>query len=124
MLKKRDALRKAFDNFEIKKVAKYDDKKIAALMKNEDIIQNEPKIRSVVNNAQCALTLVDEVGFYSLLLSGCSFTYRTTTSVFAPQRTIATFSSCNGRYLPLEIAANATAPPGSETIRKFCQSSF
>ncbi|KNY29451.1 DNA-3-methyladenine glycosylase I [Pseudobacteroides cellulosolvens] len=53
ILKKREAFRKAFDNFDIEKIIKYDDCKMDALMQNKDIIRNRLKIQSVKQNAIC-----------------------------------------------------------------------
>ena len=53
ILKKREAFRKAFDNFDIEKIIEYDDCKIEALMQNKDIIRNRLKIQSVKQNAIC-----------------------------------------------------------------------
>ena len=52
VLKKREAFRKAFDNFNVKKVAQYDDKKIEELLKNEGIIRSRNKISAAILNAK------------------------------------------------------------------------
>src|ERR1700759_4882811 len=44
ILRKRDALRKAFDGFAPEKIARYGEKKFAALMANEGIVRNRAKI--------------------------------------------------------------------------------
>ena len=44
ILQKRENFRKAFDNFDYKKIAKYDEKKLNELMQNEGIIRNKLKI--------------------------------------------------------------------------------
>lgn len=64
VLKKRDAYRKAFDGFDPKKVALYDDTKIAELMQNEGIIRNRLKINSAVTNAKLFLDVVQEYGSF------------------------------------------------------------
>jgi DNA-3-methyladenine glycosylase I len=51
ILRKRDNYRAAFDGFNPGKVAKYDQRKIAALMKDAGIIRNQLKINSAVTNA-------------------------------------------------------------------------
>lgn len=43
VLKKREAFRKAFDNFDVKKVSEYDEEKINALLENKDIIRSRGK---------------------------------------------------------------------------------
>lgn len=68
MLKKREAFREAFDDFDYEKIAKYDDKKIKELLVNEDIIRNRNKINAVVNNAQIFLKILEEYGsFYNYI---------------------------------------------------------
>jgi 3-methyladenine DNA glycosylase Tag len=55
---------KAFSHFSIKKVAKYDDDKLAALMKDTGIVRNEGKIRSTIYNASQALQIEKEYGSF------------------------------------------------------------
>lgn len=64
ILRKRDSYRKAFDRFNPSKVAKYDDRKIAALMNNEGIIRNHLKISSAVSNAHAFLQVKREFGSF------------------------------------------------------------
>jgi len=52
VLKKREGFRRAFDHFNIQKIAAYDEIKIQKLLKDEHIIRNQLKIRATVNNAQ------------------------------------------------------------------------
>ena len=52
ILNKREDFRTAFDDFDVDKVAKYDDEKIEELMNNEKIIRHKLKITSAINNAQ------------------------------------------------------------------------
>jgi DNA-3-methyladenine glycosylase I len=64
ILRKRDNYRAAFDGFNPAKVAKYDERKIAALLKNEGIIRNRLKINSAVTNAIVFLELKREFGSF------------------------------------------------------------
>jgi DNA-3-methyladenine glycosylase I len=57
ILKKRENFRTSFDNFDIEKVAHYDENKIESLLQNEGIIRNKLKINSAVTNAQAILKL-------------------------------------------------------------------
>lgn len=57
ILNKRENFRKAYDNFVIKKVAKYDDDKIEELMNNSGIIRNSAKIDASINNARVIIEL-------------------------------------------------------------------
>ena len=68
-LNKREAFRKAYDNFDINKVCKYDDTKINELMNNKGIIRNKLKIRASINNALIFKNIVEEYGsFYNYLI--------------------------------------------------------
>jgi DNA-3-methyladenine glycosylase I len=65
ILRKRDGYRKAFDNFDVKKVARYDKGKIAKLMKDAKIVRNRLKIESAVHNAKLFLEVQKEFGSFS-----------------------------------------------------------
>jgi DNA-3-methyladenine glycosylase I len=52
VLRKREAYREAFDNFDVQKVARYDSRKIESLLRNPGIIRNRLKIASVVTNSR------------------------------------------------------------------------
>jgi DNA-3-methyladenine glycosylase I len=64
VLKKRDGFRKAFDQFDYQKIARYDEEKIAQLIKDPQIIRNQQKIRAAVNNAQRFLEVQSEYGSF------------------------------------------------------------
>ena len=51
ILHKRENFRKAFDNYDIQKIALYDEEKIMSLMSDSSIIRNQLKIRATVQNA-------------------------------------------------------------------------
>jgi DNA-3-methyladenine glycosylase I len=68
ILRKRAAYRKAFDRFDPRKVARYDEAKIAALLENEGIVRNRLKIRSAVQNAQMFLGIQKEFGSFDQYL--------------------------------------------------------
>ncbi|KRL04186.1 DNA-3-methyladenine glycosylase I [Liquorilactobacillus oeni DSM 19972] len=57
ILKRRQAIKRAFDNFEIAKVALFTDAKIETLMQNSQIIRNRRKILAITNNARVLLQL-------------------------------------------------------------------
>lgn len=68
VLNKREDFRKAYDNFEIDKICKYDDKKIKELLENEKIIRNKLKVKASINNAKIFKSIQNEYGsFYSYL---------------------------------------------------------
>jgi len=64
VLKKREGFRKAFDHFDYKKIARYNEDKIHQLLKDEGIIRNQLKIRATVNNAQRFLEVRKEFGTF------------------------------------------------------------
>ena len=64
ILKRREGYREAFDHFDAKKIARYDAKKKAALMKNPGIIRNRLKIEATVANAQAFLEVQKEHGSF------------------------------------------------------------
>ncbi len=65
VLKKRENFRKAFDNFEVKKVANYNDEKVAELLSNSGIIRSKNKILSAINNAKIFIEMQKEFGSFS-----------------------------------------------------------
>ena len=64
ILKRRENYRKAYDNFDPAKVAKYDEGKFSELMANAGIIRNRKKIESSINNARLFLEVQKEFGSF------------------------------------------------------------
>jgi len=64
ILHKRENFRKAFDNFDVTKVAAYDARKIKSLLSDAGIIRNKLKLESAVNNARQFIKLQDEFGSF------------------------------------------------------------
>src|SRR5699024_6807228 len=60
ILKKREGYRQAFAGFDVQKVARFDEEKIQQLLQNPEIIRNENKVRSAVNNAQHFIEIQEE----------------------------------------------------------------
>ena len=52
VLNKRESFRKAFDDFDLEKICKYDNNKEAELLQNSSIIRNKLKIKATINNAK------------------------------------------------------------------------
>ncbi len=65
ILQRREGYRKAFLNFDYKKVAKFSSEKIEELMQFEGIIRNRKKIESAINNAQRFIEIQKEFGSFS-----------------------------------------------------------
>ena len=70
ILNKREAFKKAYDNFDIEKIIKYDEKKIDELLKNKNLIRNKAKIKASITNSIIYNEIVKEYSsFYSYLNS-------------------------------------------------------
>jgi len=65
ILRKRENFRKAFDNFDYKKIARYNEAKIQSLLQDEGIIRNQLKVRATVTNAQAFMQIQQEFGSFS-----------------------------------------------------------
>lgn len=65
ILKKRDNYRIAFDGFDPAKVAKYDERRIEALLRNPGIIRNRLKVQAAIQNAKMFLQVQREFGNFS-----------------------------------------------------------
>lgn len=64
ILKKRENYRRAFDGFDPRKVARYDERKIRALLSDSAIVRNRLKIRGAVQNARALLAVQKEFGSF------------------------------------------------------------
>src|ERR1700720_2501787 len=67
ILRKREAFRAAFDQFDPEKIARYDSAKIDALMQNSGIIRNRAKIESTMTSARAWLKIQEAEGFSNYL---------------------------------------------------------
>jgi DNA-3-methyladenine glycosylase I len=65
ILNKRENFKKAFDDFDYKKIANYDDFKIQNLLLDTGIIRNKLKIYSAITNAQNFIKIQEEFGSFS-----------------------------------------------------------
>ena len=65
ILKKRENFKKAFDDFDVQKVATYGEDKIEELRNNEGIIRHKGKIASAINNAKIFIKIQKEYGSFS-----------------------------------------------------------
>lgn len=70
VLNKREAFRKAFDEFDLEKICSYDEKKMEALRQDTGIIRNRRKIKAAVDNARIFKKIVEEYGSFSRYLWG------------------------------------------------------
>ncbi len=70
ILAKRENFRKAFDYFDYKKIAKYNEKKIEVLMQDAGIIRNGLKIKATISNALAFMKVQQEFGSFSKYIWG------------------------------------------------------
>ena len=70
VLKKRENYRAAFANFDVEKVAKFDDEKVEELLLNPGIIRNRLKVKSAITNAQLFIEVQKEFGSFCDYLWG------------------------------------------------------
>jgi len=68
VLKKRENYRAAFDDFDLAKIARYGDRKIAELLGNAGIIRNRLKIHATIQNAKACLQVQSEFGSFDAYL--------------------------------------------------------
>lgn len=70
ILSKRENFRKAFDNFNYKKIAKYSNEKVEELMQDSGIIRNRLKVLATITNAQRFMEVQKEFGSFSKYIWG------------------------------------------------------
>ena len=68
ILKKRENFRVAFDNFDYKRIAAYNEDKIQSLLHDAGIIRNKLKVRGTVTNARLYMEIQEEFGSFSKYL--------------------------------------------------------
>lgn len=68
ILRKRENYRKALDQFNPKKIAKYGPEKVLELLQNSEIIRNRLKIVSIIQNAQAFLAIQKEFGSFDVYI--------------------------------------------------------
>jgi DNA-3-methyladenine glycosylase I len=68
ILNKRDGYRRAFDNFEARRIARYDARKIKKLLANPEIVRNRLKIAATVQNAKAFLAAQKEFGSFDVYI--------------------------------------------------------
>jgi DNA-3-methyladenine glycosylase I len=70
VLRKRENYRKAFSDFDPKKIARFDKTKVRSLLQNEGIIRNRLKVESTIRNARSFLEVQKEFGTFDAYLWG------------------------------------------------------
>jgi DNA-3-methyladenine glycosylase I len=70
ILAKRDGYRKAFANFDARKVARFDEKRVAKLLANPGIVRNRLKVSAAIQNAKALAAVQKEFGSFDAYLWG------------------------------------------------------
>ena len=70
ILRKREAFRRAFNGFDIAKVAAYDEARVARLLDDAGIVRNRAKIEAAVSNAGAFLDVAEEFGSFDAYIWG------------------------------------------------------
>jgi len=65
ILKKRENFRKAFDEFDFKKIVNYNEEKYESLLQDAGIIRNKLKIKATISNAKAFMEIQNEFGSFS-----------------------------------------------------------
>lgn len=68
VLNKREAFRRAYDQFDLEKICAYEDEKIKELMNDQTIIRNRSKIMASIHNAQIFRQIQQEFGSFQAYL--------------------------------------------------------
>jgi DNA-3-methyladenine glycosylase I len=68
IMKKRDGFRRAFDDFQPEKVARFTERRVQRLLADPGIVRNQLKIRAAVSNARAFLDLQDEFGSFDTFI--------------------------------------------------------
>jgi len=70
ILRRRESYRKAFADFDVEKVAKFDEKDVERLMQDEGIIRNRLKVNGAITNAKLFIGIQQEFGSFSNYIWG------------------------------------------------------
>ena len=70
ILRKREGYRRAFDDYDVPRIAAYSGERVAELLQDPAIVRNRQKVASVVTNAQAFLRVQDEFGSFNNYLWG------------------------------------------------------
>lgn len=70
ILNKRDGFRRAFDDFDIIKISRYDEEKCAQLLSDSNIVRNKLKIRACITNSQIFMKIQKEFGSFDAYIWG------------------------------------------------------
>ncbi len=86
VLYKRENFRAAFDQFDVNKVAQYDEAKVTELLNNPGIIRNKQKIAAAIKNARAFLTIQAQFGSFDAYICNSSTASPSSTSGKPPPK--------------------------------------
>ena len=115
ILAKRENFRKAFKGFDYNKIAKFTEKDIERLLKDEGIVRHRGKIEAAINNAKCAKVLVKEKGS----LAAFFWSYEPETKDLAKPQTASTSTASTA--LSKELKKRGWKFVGPTTVYAFMQ---
>lgn len=116
LLKKREAFRAAFDDFDVEKIARYGEEKIASLLQDAGIIRSRGKIEAAVSNAKIVLALRREFGSFC----GYLWSFSDGKVVLSPDGRPRTTSPLSDRMAE-DMKRRGMRYAGSVTIHSFLQ---
>jgi DNA-3-methyladenine glycosylase I len=114
ILRKRDNFRRAFNDFEPEKIARYPKRKIESLMKDAGIVRNRAKIEGAVSSARAWLKIMEN-GPASLIFCGTTSTASHNKTNSARPSRCRRKLHCRKKYRRnwLDRVSNSSAPPSS-----------
>jgi DNA-3-methyladenine glycosylase I len=110
ILRKREHFRAAFEDFDVERVAQFDQARIEQLMADSGIVRNRAKIEATVNNARRCIELEDEFG------SLAAYVWR-----FEPAQTAVLHPSTEANALSKDLRRRGWAFVGPTTVYSFMQ---
>lgn len=113
ILNKRENFRKAYDNFDLKKICLYDEEKIKSLLNNKGIIRNKLKIKASINNAKIFSNIAKEYGSFHNYLK----TYTNDKIIYETEKTTSKLSDTISK----DLTKRGMKFVGSITIYSYLQ---
>ena len=121
ILRKRDNFRKAFDDFQPEKIARYNAKKVHALMNDAGIVRNRAKIEGTIASAKSYLEIMEKgPGFSKLLwefVDGKPKINQFKTTASVPASSASATRSMRTSAMPLPCAVEPMVPTGLSPAR-------
>lgn len=115
ILAKRENFRAAFSGFDVEKVAKYTERDIERLLKNDGIVRHRGKIEAVINNAKCLQSLIAREGSFAAFI----WRYEPKADEVAEPQTVTTSSASIA--LSTELKRQGWKFVGPTTVYAFMQ---